>query len=272
MKKSIEILFYLALIITLAACVPGTTVQTNVPKTDGVSEIVANETNPVSSNPANQCTTQTTPRTVTVSGVGKVYIIPDIAYITIGVNNHSNLITEALASNNSQSQAVRKALEDAGVDAKDIQTTSFNVYPNQQFDTLGKITSTDYVVDNSVLVTVRNLDKLSNLLETVIRSGANSINSINFDSQDKEKAYSNSRELAVSNARKQAEELAKANGVTLGKVDTIQVIDNNFPGISNMNYNAMGMGGAGAAQGMQVPVSAGQLMISVTVNLTFEIQ
>ena len=260
----------LLLVTALAACapVPLNSFIVTKPVTDTIShsnpQALAAAVQPL------QATVTPSQRVVSVSGVGKVYIIPDLAYVNIGVNTHSSKVTEALSLNNTQSTAVRSALEAVGVYPKDIQTTSFNVYPQPQYDTGGKITTTDYVVDNQVAVTVRNLDKLSTLLDTVIRSGANSINSIQFDVQDKEKAFADARQLAVDNARKQADELAKANGVQLGQVDMISVVDFNNPGV--LNYAASGFGGAPSAAAPNVPVSAGQLMVTVTINITYEIK
>ena len=45
-------------------------------------------------------------RTVTVTGSGKVYLTPDIAYITIGVHTEGENAAEAVASNNAQAQKV----------------------------------------------------------------------------------------------------------------------------------------------------------------------
>ncbi len=122
-------------------------------------------------------------------------------------------MTTALNDNNEQAQAVTAALKTLNIEEKDIQTTSFNIYPQQQYEAnTGKITGTIYMVDNTVYVTIRDLKKLGESLDAVVRSGANSINGINFDVVDKETALSKARELAITNARKQAEELAKASG------------------------------------------------------------
>ncbi len=112
------------------------------------------------------------------------------------------------------------------------------------------------MVDNTVYVTIRDLKKLGESLDAVVRSGANSINGINFDVVDKETALSKARELAITNARKQAEELAKASGVTLGDVQYVSTSSVATPMAKEMY--AMG-GGGGLAASAQTPVSAGQL-------------
>jgi len=210
-------------------------------------------------------------RTVSVTGSGQVFLVPDVAYVYIGVHSQSENVAEALSQNNDQAQAVSDALKKLGVDQKDIQTTSFNIYPQQQYEpNTGTVTGTIYMIDNTVYVTVRDLEKLGELLDAVVRSGANSINGISFDVVDKESAMSEARGLAISNAKKQAEELASASGVSLGDV---QMITTSSVG-STFNPKELyyGMGGGGMAAASPAPVSAGQLVLSLDVTITYLIK
>ena len=168
-------------------------------------------------------------RTITVTGTGKVTLTPDIAYISIGVHTQNASAKDAVAANNSQAQAVIAAIKGFGVAEKDIQTTNFSIYPQQQYDTNGKQTGIIYVVDNTVYVTVRDLSKLGNLLDSSVSSGANNINSIQFDVADKTGALSQARLAAVADAHKQADELTKATNVGLGQVQTISYYDSTAP-------------------------------------------
>ena len=99
-------------------------------------------------------------RTMNVNGVGQVDLTPDIAYIYIGVHDESPTASEAVDANKAHTTAVINAIKKAGVDAKDIRTTNFSIYPSQQYAPDGTISGTVYMVDNSVYVTVRNLDIL----------------------------------------------------------------------------------------------------------------
>lgn len=216
---------------------------------------------------------ETTPlyRSINVTGEGQVFLVPDVAYVYIGVHSQSENVSTALNGNNDQAKAVSDALKNLGVEDKDIQTTSFNIYPQQQYEPgTGNVTGTIYMVDNVVYVTVRDLKRLGEMLDAVVRSGANSINSISFDVVDKETALSKARELAISNASKQAEELAKASGVTLGDVQNISTSSISTPMAKEMY--AMGGGGGGMAASQQAPVSAGQLVLTVGVNMTYQIK
>lgn len=200
-----------------------------------------------------------------VSGSGTVYLAPNIARIYVGVHTEDADIAKALAENNAQAQAVVNALTAMGVALEDIQTSNFNIWSMEDFNDVGQ-SYTKYTVDNNVYVTVRDLTKLGELLSTVVSSGANNINSINFDVADKTAAMAQARQLAMANANTLAEELAQTAGVSLD-------------GIKNITYSEYspspyyGMGGSAAPEAVSsVPIQPGQLEITVSVNVTYGIK
>ena len=208
--------------------------------------------------------TQPPARTITVTGTGKVTLTPDIAYISIGVHTENASATEAVSGNSTQAQAVITAIKGFGVADKDIQTTDFSINPQQQTDANGKVTGILYVVDNTVYVTVRDLTKLGDLLDSTVSAGANNINSIQFDVADKTAALSQARLAAVADARKQADELTKATGVTLDVVQSISYFDTTAP--VTVQYARADVAGPVAAS---VPVQAGSMQIYTTVTIVY---
>jgi uncharacterized protein YggE len=204
-------------------------------------------------------------RTLTVTGNGKVFLTPDIANVSIGVHTEGTDAAEAVSTNNAQTQQVIEELKGMAVEAKDIQTTNFSIYPRQEYDNNGNLTGITYVVDNTVYVTVRDLSKIGDLLNKVVQLGANSISGIQFDVADRVKALSDARKAAVDNARAQAEELAQAAGVQLGPVQSI-AISSSTPIPLAQSREAL------AAPAAEVPISPGQLSISVDVTVVYEIQ
>ncbi len=205
-------------------------------------------------------------RTISVNGSGQVTLSPDVAYVYINVHSQSPNVSDALNQNNQKSQAVAAALRELNIDPKDIQTSNFNINPQQQFDQQGQAAGTLYNVDNTVYVTVRDWQILGKLLDVVVRSGANSINGITFDVLDKTQALSEARRLAVESARSQAEEIAQAAGVTVGDLQTLNVYTSSPP-VPVFE----GKGGA-AMDASQVPVSAGQLVLRVEVGAVYAIK
>jgi uncharacterized protein YggE len=206
-------------------------------------------------------------RTINVTGKGEVILTPDIATVSIGVRSEGEDAAKAVAENNAKSEAVVEALKDVGIDEKDIQTTNFNIYPQQQYDDQGNIQDTFYIVENSVRVTVRDLDNIGELLNAAVEAGANSIYGVQFDVEDDESARSDARLAAVDDAQQQAEELAAAAGVGIGRVQSIMT----YGGSPVPLYE--GKGGAGPMSlAAEVPISPGQLMLTVDVNVVYEIR
>jgi uncharacterized protein YggE len=207
-------------------------------------------------------------RTLNVNGLGQVYLTPDIAYIYIGVHTEGATASEAVESNKGQTNSVIDALKAAGIDEKDIRTTNFSIWPSQQYSPDGTITGTVYMVDNSVYVTVRDLNGLGDLLDSAITAGANSINSIQFDVADKKEAVKEARAKAMEDAKLQAQELADVAGVELGNIQAVNFYDN------SLYPMAEGKGGGGGvmAADASVPIQPGQLTISVNVSLTYSIK
>jgi len=207
-------------------------------------------------------------RTLDVSGVGVVYLSPDVVYINIGVNTQNANAAEAVSTNKEQTSAVIQAIKDFGVAEKDIRTTNFSIWANQQYDNFGQATGTTYTVDNTVIVTMRNVDKLGDLLDDAIAAGANNIYSIQFDLEDKDKANEDARVLAMENAKTQAAALADISGVSLGDIQKISYYES---GASQYFYGGKG-GGGGEGGGSTVPIQPGQLAVTVTVNVTYAIK
>lgn len=204
---------------------------------------------------------------ITVTGSGRVFAAPDIAYINIGVRSLADTVADALTQNKEQAQAIKDVLVTAGTAEEDIQTTSFNVYPQSDYDYQGAITRTYFSVENTVYVTVRNLDTLGATLDAVARSGANNIYGINFDVSDKTEAQRTAQSLAVDSAKMQAKDLADAAGVTLGDLISISTASTSYD-----PYYGYGMGGGGGAAYEAVPISSGQIPINSSVTLVFEIK
>lgn len=208
-----------------------------------------------------------TVRTLNVVGSARAFLTPDVAYFTIGVHTENKDAKEAVASNNALSQKVIDALKAAGVEAKDLRTTNFSIYPMDEWSPTGEKLGSKFVVDNTVYVTLRDLTKIGEVLGAAVDAGANSVSGITFDVEDKTQVLADARAEAVTHARAQAEELAKAAGVELGAVQSINYYNSSpIPLYDVKSVGAMGMGGG------DVPIAAGQMTLTVEVNISFEIK
>jgi len=201
---------------------------------------------------------------INVTGNAQVILSPDIAYISIGVHSEAESAKSAVATNNSQTQAVVDAIKSQGVEAKDIQTTNFSVYQQQKTSPSGEDLGTFFMTDNTVYVTMHDISKIGDILDAAIGAGANNVYGITFDVQDKETALASGRDEAMADAKAQAEELAKAAGATLGAVQSISYYSS-APAPIYYDTKAAGIGGGGGG----VPISSGQLTLTVSVSVSY---
>lgn len=205
-------------------------------------------------------------RSINVSGTSRVTIVPDIAKINIGVRTESETVTDALDDNNAKANVISEVLQDLGVAEEDIQTSNFNIYPSDQYNPMtGQVEGRKYVVENTVNVTVRDLNSLGKALSAVVDAGANTIYGITFDVDNRDEAIAEARKLAIEDAQAKAEAIAEEAGVALGDLITINVYSSSSP---IPYYDAKG----GAYAESSVPVAAGTLTITMECNLTYEIK
>src|SRR5262249_28067451 len=150
------------------------------------------------------------------------------------------------------------ALKAAGIDEKDIQTVNYSVNIIQDYDQNGNPAAIKgFQVSNQVNVTVRDLDKLGSILDTVVAQGANAIYGISFYVDDPSAAASQARKLAVDEAKKKADELAAAAGLKVGRV--LSISETSSPAPSPVAFGRAEAADASAA----VPIQAGTSTISV---------
>ncbi len=209
----------------------------------------------------------TLPRTITVVGEGTVATQPDVAQITVGVEVTGDNAQEASADAATTMQAILDALKEVGIAAKDIQTSGYNIFVERPMTPMGAASSeVIYRVNNSVSVTVRDLDSVGDVLDAVIKAGANNIYGVNFSVDDPDEVMAAARSKAAEDALARAEELAGLHGVALGEVVSISEVIGGMVMTAYDSVNvSMGMGSAGG------PISPGQLEMTARLQVVYTI-
>ena len=209
---------------------------------------------------------------VSVPGRGEITYTPDMAKINIGVKVERIFSAEeALKQLNASMDRVIKAVKDTSVEAKDIQTLSYNLYPQYNYNSeSGASTLAGYNAEQQLVVTVNDLsgDLLNKVVSASTKSGANQINSINFDSTRMEALKQEARLKAIGDAKSKADELSGAAGVKLGKV--IGWWENVVQGPDMYGY--YGKGGAMPEAGGPVTMPSGEYKLILEVNLNYEVK
>lgn len=199
---------------------------------------------------------------LSVVGEGTVDVIPDTAYIDLGIAvNHVFSVQEAQRKITEANNAIIESIVSLGVDKKDITTSNFSIY--QGYDHAGNIDG--YNGNASLSIKVRNISLVSSVIEKATEAGANTIDGTRFTVDKPEKYREQARDLAIKNARKQAEKIAKNLGIRLGKVTNIieSSPSNLYPVYEGKTM--IGLGGAGSAD-----IESGTQTVTSVVTLFFE--
>lgn len=208
----------------------------------------------------------TLPATLAVTGEGVSEIAPDLAVLSIGVTTTGKTAAEALASNSVALAAVLQRLRAAGVEDRDLQTSSLSVNPdwsNSKMSSSGVTDITSYTAMNAVTVKIRKLDSLGPVLDAAVADGANTLNGLSFGLAEPRPAMDAARGAAVDDARAKAELFAAAVGQNLGRIVSVT--------------EGAGLGGPAPmyseakAAPSPVPIEAGELSFNASVTVVWEL-
>jgi len=243
------------------------------------------------------------PRTISVSGIGRVSARPDLAEIQVGVVTQAPTAAAALASNNEAMNRLFQLLKEQGVEERDVQTIQIQIMPQYSQPLPPGLTPqpargrslpaqpeaagldpegadpdrpgpnefvpriVGYRVENAVEVTARQINKLGPLLDALVQGGANQIRGIGFRVEKGEALLESARRLAMEDARRRAQTLAESAGVEVGMPLRIEEQGGGIPPIPRPFAATMARGAAPA-----MPVAPGELDLSVTVSVLFELK
>ena len=194
-----------------------------------------------------------------VTGDGEISLQPDYARIHGGVTTRAKTGKEAADANARQMNAIIAALESAGVEQKDIQTSRFSIQPVYVSAPNTEPKLTGFSASNQVNVTIRPIAHAGDILDRLVELGATEIGGIEFLHSDPSHALDQAREAAVGDARRKAEVYAKAAGLTLGGVVWITEDQGSAPPVL---FSA-----ARAA----TPIAAGEDTLHVHITVGFDI-
>lgn len=228
---------------------------------------------------ASQLASASTEAGIWVTGTGEMNLSPDIALVRLGVETTSPSVTEARDEAATAMEAVVNAVKNNGLADEDIQTTSFNIWP--QYDRQEVVTNgvrssvrvlSGYTVSNDAVIKVRDLDAVGTIIDDVVDAGGDAarINGIDFSIENSGAYTTQLREDAVNAALENAKHFASLTGVTLGKLVYITETSGSEPVVKEAaESRAFALPAAAAPP---TGISGGSLDLSLTVRAGFAIE
>ena len=254
--KALPIVALLALALTLAACGGGDDSEASAGTGGGGGALAASAV-------VNGQLTG-----ISVTGVGEVTTTPDVVILQLGVEASAEKLTDAQKQASDKMNAVMGALKGQGIAEKDIATVRYAVFqefPEPRPVPEGTQERIIFHVENIVMAKLRDVSKAGAVIDAAIAAGANRFENVSFTVDDQSSFQAQAREKAMADAKAKAEALAKHAGVKVGKPILISDTTSG-PVTPKAAADVAGFGGGGGT-----PISGGEMVIQVTLQVVYEI-
>ena len=206
--------------------------------------------------------------TVSLEAEGEVKAEPDQASISFGVQTQAATAAGAMRDNRTRMSAVLAALKTAGVEGKDVQTSSLRLNGQYAYVANQPPKLTGYQAVNQVTITVRDLAKLGSTVDAVTAAGVNEIGGIDFGLADPATTQDEARRRAVKLLAARAALYAEASGLKLGRLITLS---EGGAEPSPIRPVVFGVNAAMRMKESPTPVEPGELTVRVSVQATYEL-
>ncbi|MDD4901065.1 MAG: SIMPL domain-containing protein [Patescibacteria group bacterium] len=207
-----------------------------------------------------------TPHSISITGEGKITGVPDVAKIQLGYSIVKNTVAEAQKDNTAKMNGmVEKLKKDFKIDAQDIKTLNYSITPQYDWVT-GRQILKGYTVSQEVSVKLRDLDKVSQILDAAGQIGMNQVGSLSFEIDQPEQLKQQAREAAIKQAKDKADTLAEVVGVKLGKIISFSESTNQTPAPYYDNYRKLESSAAIGGASPMIEVGSNEITIIATVE------
>lgn len=137
---------------------------------------------------------------ISVTGEGKIKVIPDEVMITVAVENTGKEAAEVKKKNDEVVDKVLKLIKQSGIATADYQTQRVNLYKNYDYNNK----KYNYVANQTVAIHLKDLSKYNKLMMDLVDSGINSIQGVEFKSSKIKEYETEARKKAMLNAKQKA--------------------------------------------------------------------
>lgn len=201
-----------------------------------------------------------------LSATGSVSRVPDLAIIAAGVVTRSASASGAISENAARMERVRAALRRAGIDERDIQTSSISLNPDYRYQEGQPPVLTGYQASNTVSIRFRDIRNSGRILDALVAEGANQINGPSLTIDKPEAAYDEARVKAIAAGRARAELYARTLGMRVVRLLAVSEGGGfTAPPMPYMRDSAM-------ASVAKTEIDPGSQDLAVTLSMSFELQ
>jgi len=218
-------------------------------------------------------------RTIGIVGEGEIQAVPDIAVFTFQVQEEADSVDQAQEVVSEKINAIMTLLDDAGIDEKDIKTTSYSANPQYDWlppsdcndrDYCGNIqTLRNYKVSQSTEVKIRESAIAGEIVGKIGNEKVSYISGLNFTIDDRDILDDQAIELAIEDAREKAKRRAELMGVRIGDIIDFYDMGNGEPHFDNHGFEARAVM---SEMAIEPSFAAGESTIRKSIEVIFEIK
>jgi uncharacterized protein len=204
------------------------------------------------------------PPSIRTIGEATVTAKPDRAQIDVGVVTQSDTSQTAVSQNAQKLEATLAKLRQLIGANADIKTISYNVTPNYRYPKEGgEPTISGYTATNIVRVTLDDLTKVGNVIDTASDAGSNRIQNLRFMLRDEGPVQAQALREAAVKARAKSQALASALGLNVVRILSVSESGGPVVPVREIAF--------ARAQDTSTPIEPGTIEVHVSVELTVEV-
>ncbi len=160
-------------------------------------------------------TNQISFRIMTLTGQGRITLIPDIAIIRLGVELTGDDLAQLQSQNAMLSQSVLDTLRRMGV--SDIRTYQYTIDRNYEYVD-GTPVDQGFTVRNILEIRTGDMESVGTVIDAAVGAGANTVDLISLETSDPEYYYQQALNLAVANAIEKARSISGNLGIRIDPI------------------------------------------------------
>lgn len=199
---------------------------------------------------------------ITVSGEGVVQLKADTVILTLGVQTDGTTAEEAQSKNADDMNVVIAALDRLLGPTDKWETYSLSLYPQYDYSEEGNGKLIGFRAENSIMVTLHDINRAGEVIDGCIRSGANVVSGIQFTLSNSDQVRLEAIKLAMKNAKSKAEAALSVEGKKIAEVANVTVTDGYYPPVYKLETYARPAAGG-------TPIEAATLEVRMNVSVTY---
>lgn len=198
-----------------------------------------------------------------VNGIGTVKVMADMAVVNLGIVTENVSLKVAQEENGVLANAVLKSLYEIGLPMNSIKTKSYSIEPVYDY-VEGKQIFKGYRVSNILSLTITNLKKIGEVIDTATASGVNRVDNINFTVSDTSRYVDQALDIAIKDAMRKSVVIGNTIGVNIDETP-IRIIEEGPGAVFDENPTFKV-----AAAATSTPILPGQIDITIRITGIFQ--